>query len=68
MLAKDMRALADDEDASAELRALAKGLAERYLYPVDFQVIDTDGELCAQGEANKMARPYIELLRGGLDD
>ena len=66
MLAKDMKTLAADESLPADLRALAAGLAERYLYPVDFQIIDTDGEMHAQGEANKMAVPYRVTLEKGL--
>ena len=67
MLAKDVKALAADESAPADLRALAAALARNYIYPVDFQVIDPDGTLHAQGEANDMRRPYIEVLLDGLD-
>lgn len=61
-----MKALAQDESAPADLRALAAGLAQRYLYPVDFQVVDVEGRLHAQGEANDMRRPYLAVLREGL--
>ncbi len=66
MLAKDVRSLAEDESAPADLRALAAALAERYLYPVDFQVVDVEGVLYAQGEANKMRLPYRSVLQAGL--
>lgn len=66
MLAKDVRSLAEDESAPADLRALAAALAERYLYPVDFQVVDVEGELFAQGEANNMKLPYRKVLEKGL--
>lgn len=66
MRAQDVRSLAEDESAPADLRALAAALAERYLYPVDFQVVDVEGELYAQGEANDMRRPYRSVLREGL--
>ena len=66
MIAKDVKALAADESAPEDLRAFAAGLAERYLYPVDFQVVDVEGEMHAQGEANKMLRPYLSVLKEGL--
>lgn len=66
MLAKDVRAVAEDPDASEDLRRLAAALAEQYRYPVDFQVVDTTGELYAQGEANHMVKPYREVLLEGL--
>lgn len=67
MLAKDVRALAADPLAPADLRALAAGLAERYRYPVDFQVVDVTGEMFAQGEANAMREPYRRTLERGLE-
>ena len=66
MLAKDVKAIAEDESQPADLRALAARLAERYLYPVDFQVVDADGDMHAQGEANAMQRPYRAILEEGL--
>ena len=45
---------------------MAKALAERYLYPVDFQIVDVEGKLYAQGEANDMKLPYREVLEKGL--
>ena len=66
MLAKDVRSLAEDESGPADLRALAAVLAERYLYPVDFQVVDVEGELYAQGAANEMRVPYRSVLEKGL--
>lgn len=66
ILAKDLRSLAEDESVPSDLRALAKALAEQYLYPVDFQVVDVEGELYAKGEANDMKLPYREVLEKGL--
>ena len=66
MLAKDVKMLAADDGAEPDLRALAQKLAEQYKYPVDFQVVDTDGTLHAQGEANKMRRSYWSVLQEGL--
>lgn len=67
MLAKDMKALAADEHAGPELRRLAAALAANYVYPVDFQVVDTTGELHSQGEANRMVKPYRQVLLEGLE-
>jgi hypothetical protein len=67
MLAKDVKALAEDERVAVDLRELAAALARNYIYPVDFQVVGPDGTLHAQGEANRMRRPYLEVLQSGLD-
>jgi len=66
MLAKDVKKLAGDESTPADLRRVAACLAEHYLYPVDFQVVDAAGVLHAQGEANDMRKPYRETLAEGL--
>ncbi len=66
MLAKDVKALAADESQPAALREFAVGLAERYLYPVDFQIVDAKGRMHAQGEANDMKVSYREVLELGL--
>ena len=66
MLAKDVKALAADESQPADLRAFAAGLAERYLYPVDFQIVDAEGHMHAQGEANDMNLSYRAVLEQGL--
>ena len=67
MLAKDVKALASDENTPADLRTLATALAENYIYPVDFQVVSPDGTLHAQGEANRMRQPYLQVLQDGLE-
>ena len=66
MLARDVRALANDEKTPNDLRKLAASLAEKYAYPVDFQIVSPDGTLHAQGEANRMDRPYLQVLEAGL--
>ena len=66
MLAQDVRAIAENEAAPADLRAVARQLQQRYRYPVDFQVIDHLGKLYAQAEANRRDRPYRQVLRQGL--
>ncbi len=66
MLAKDVKALAESESAPPGLRALAARLAEHYRYPVDFQIVDVEGRLYAQGEANELFRPYRSVLEEGL--
>lgn len=66
MLHQDVQAVRDDETQPEKVRALAKILAEQYLYPVDFQVLDLKGQLYSQGEANRMLKPYLEVLQAGL--
>ncbi len=66
MLHQDVKAVRDDESQPAKVRAIARVLAEQYLYPVDFQVLDLDGKLYSQGEANRMVKPYLTVLREGL--
>ena len=66
MLAKDVKKLARDESMPADLRRVAAALAERHRYPVDFQVVDVEGVLHAQGEANDMRKTYREVLEEGL--
>lgn len=67
MLAQDVRALAKDESAPEHVRSVAKQLAKRYGYPVDFQIIDTSGKMYAQAEANKHSQKYLPTLRKGLE-
>ncbi len=67
MLAADVRKLAADEDAPAEVRDVARQLQERHIYPVDFQVIDTTGKLHAQAAANDHIPSYIGVLKSGLE-
>lgn len=66
MLAKDVKAMASDDSLEAGLRNLAQALSDNYAYPVDFQVVDLDGTLRAQGEANRMQQPYLTVLQAGL--
>ena len=66
MLARDVKALAGDEKSPSDLRKLAASLARQCAYPVDFQVVSPDGTLHAQGEANRMDRPYLQVLKAGL--
>ena len=58
--------MAEDEGADPALRAFAAALAAAYRYPVDFQVVDVSGTLHAQGEANRMVKPYRAVLLEGL--
>ena len=66
MLAKDVKRLAGDESIPADLRRVAAALAEHHRYPVDFQIVDVEGGLHAQGEANDMRKSYREILGEGL--
>ena len=65
MLAQDVRALAANESCPESVRKIARALAERYSYPVDFQVIDLDGELFAQAAANDHIPSYLEAVKKG---
>lgn len=66
MISKDVRALAAGDETPAEVRAVAKVLAERYSYPVDFQLIDTAGELYAQAAANDHVPSYVAVVQKGV--
>ena len=68
MLHQDVKAIRDDETQPEKVRAMAKILADQYLYPVDFQVLDLEGKLYSQGEANRMLKPYLEVLEKGLEE
>ena len=66
MLAQDVRALIEDESCPEDLRAIARLLADRYSYPVDFQVIDIEGKLYAQAAANDHIPSYLDAVEGGV--
>ena len=69
-LAKDVQAMASDEDLPENVRTFAAGLAERYSYPVDSQIVSTDGTFVAQIAANDMYTvpnwSYLSFLRDAL--
>lgn len=66
MLAQDVRALAADPKTPKPLRAVVRALAERYSYPVDFQIIDAAGKVFAQAAANDHVPSYRAVVQQGL--
>jgi len=70
MLARDVRALAEDPATPAGLQQLARGLVERYAYPVDTQILSSGGKLLAQLPVELLFSPegmdYPGTLREAL--
>ncbi|HTF90571.1 MAG TPA: hypothetical protein VK843_19290 [Planctomycetota bacterium] len=70
ILARDVKRIAKDSSAPEELRVLAAGLAERYAYPVDTQLIASDGRLLGQMPVKQLfsaeGMDYPRALRDAL--